>query len=349
VNSGVAEFSDGGGHPPLNLPGIDASTEVVYLSILMGGRTPADEVAARFRLELDDAVAQLETLRGAGLLTRLEGPEPDYAAVDPRFAIRGLVDRLSDRAARLSEAIPVLAEQFEASLPRNGETPQTVVVSGADAVAAWYARLQHHAAREILAFDRPPYVAASFDPFQSAVLARGVVWKVIYTIESFEGGATWEEVDRLAEQGEQARITRDLPVKLVVVDDEIAMISLSLEPGQAEALVTHSEPVVAAFRKLFEFEWERAVPIAQVSPLPDSTSTGRGFPATPGREPSGQERAILTLMAVGMKDEAIARQLGVSARTLRRRSQELLAELGAGNRFAAGVEAARRGWLEHPV
>jgi len=50
-------------------------------------------------------------------------------------------------------------------------------------------------------------------------------------------------------------------------------------------------------------------------------------------------------MAVGMKDEAIARQLGMSPRTLRRRSQELLAELGAGNRFQAGVEAARRGWI----
>ncbi len=54
---------------------------------------------------------------------------------------------------------------------------------------------------------------------------------------------------------------------------------------------------------------------------------------------------VLALMAVGMKDEAIARQLGMSPRTLRRRSQELLAELGAGNRFQAGVEAARRGWI----
>ena len=54
---------------------------------------------------------------------------------------------------------------------------------------------------------------------------------------------------------------------------------------------------------------------------------------------------MLTLMAVGMKDDAIARQLGISPRTLRRRSQELLVELAAGNRFQAGVEAARRGWI----
>ena len=38
--------------------------------------TPAHEVTSRFRLELDDAIDQPETLRGAGLLRRLEGPEP---------------------------------------------------------------------------------------------------------------------------------------------------------------------------------------------------------------------------------------------------------------------------------
>ncbi len=46
-----------------------------------------------------------------------------------------------------------------------------------------------------------------------------------------------------------------------------------------------------------------------------------------------------------MKDEAAARHLGISVRSLRRRSHDLLVELGADNRFQAGVEAARRGWV----
>lgn len=330
---------------PLDLPGVDETTELVYLTILMGGRTASHEIADRFQLDPQHALDRLEALRSVGLVTRLEGPEPEYAAVDPRFGVRALAEQLTDQAARLRDAIPVLVEQFEASTPQPDGSPQTIVVTDADAVAAWYARLQHQAEGEFLAFDRPPYVAASFDPFQATVLARGVVWRAIYTIDSFDEGATWEEVEQLAEQGEDARITADLPVKLVVVDGETALVSLTLEPGRVDALVTTAQPLVAALRALFEFEWSRAVPLPEALAQGAAAESRRRFPAAKGREPSVEERAILTLMAVGMKDDAIARQLGISARTLRRRSQELLAELGAGNRFQAGIEAARRGWL----
>ena len=47
----------------------------------------------------------------------------------------------------------------------------------------------------------------------------------------------------------------------------------------------------------------------------------------------------------GATDDVIARQLGISPRTLRRRLHDLFDELGASNRFHAGVEAARRGWV----
>jgi DNA-binding NarL/FixJ family response regulator len=48
---------------------------------------------------------------------------------------------------------------------------------------------------------------------------------------------------------------------------------------------------------------------------------------------------------LGAKDETIARQLGVSLRTVRRRVAELMDELGASTRFQAGMEAVRRGLL----
>ena len=47
----------------------------------------------------------------------------------------------------------------------------------------------------------------------------------------------------------------------------------------------------------------------------------------------------------GLKDEAAARQLGVSLRTVHRRTSVLMAELDARTRFQAGLLAARRGWL----
>ena len=67
--------------------------------------------------------------------------------------------------------------------------------------------------------------------------------------------------------------------------------------------------------------------------------------APPDRGPSRADRALLALLGSGAKDETIARELGMSERTLRRRSADLLRRLGAANRFQAGAQAVRRGWI----
>ncbi|HEX5861291.1 MAG TPA: helix-turn-helix domain-containing protein, partial [Nocardioides sp.] len=56
-------------------------------------------------------------------------------------------------------------------------------------------------------------------------------------------------------------------------------------------------------------------------------------------------RFLLQQLAAGAKDEQIARVLGISLRTVRRRVADLLSELGVDTRFQAGAEAVRRGWL----
>jgi adenosylmethionine-8-amino-7-oxononanoate aminotransferase len=51
------------------------------------------------------------------------------------------------------------------------------------------------------------------------------------------------------------------------------------------------------------------------------------------------------LLDTGLTDEAAARQLGVSVRTVRRQMAALMGKLGASSRFQAGHKAAERGWL----
>lgn len=52
------------------------------------------------------------------------------------------------------------------------------------------------------------------------------------------------------------------------------------------------------------------------------------------------------MLASGMKDEKIARGLGVSLRTVSRMLSELMQEMGATSRFEAGVRAHRLGWVD---
>ena len=61
--------------------------------------------------------------------------------------------------------------------------------------------------------------------------------------------------------------------------------------------------------------------------------------------PQAPDTEVLALLAAGMKDDAIARQLGLSPRTVQRRVQVLCERLGARTRFHAGFLAAQHDLL----
>ncbi|MFE7393699.1 response regulator transcription factor [Streptomyces sp. NPDC057582] len=64
-----------------------------------------------------------------------------------------------------------------------------------------------------------------------------------------------------------------------------------------------------------------------------------------GDAPTDDTRQLLTYLSGGLTDESIARELGVSERTVARRIARLQEVLGAQTRFQLGVQASRRGWL----
>lgn len=88
-----------------------------------------------------------------------------------------------------------------------------------------------------------------------------------------------------------------------------------------------------ALLPLFETVWDRSVPLGSDS----ADAWGNPVP--------GQQRELLGLLAAGLKDEVIARRLGVHVHTARRRISRLLEALDAETRFQAGAQAAVRGWL----
>ncbi|OLZ47275.1 helix-turn-helix domain-containing protein [Amycolatopsis keratiniphila] len=62
--------------------------------------------------------------------------------------------------------------------------------------------------------------------------------------------------------------------------------------------------------------------------------------------PAGVHRQIVGLLAMGKKDENIARHLGLGLRTTRKHIADILKTLGARSRLEAGVLAERNGWLD---
>lgn len=324
--------------------GVDAETERTYRHLLARAGGSADDVAARFGVTAGQALAMLERLHRAGLVSRRSSGE--FFTVDPRHALAALVASRERQLAAVRDAAGPLGAIFDVARRVATGQPGTRVISGLPAVGDHYYRLKQAARVEICALDRPPFLLAPNGPLDEAAVGRGVRVRAIYAAASFDADGGWQELGNLVSRGEEARVTPALPVKLAMADRSAAMLSLSLSVESAQYLYTEAPPLLDLLTDVFERHWAAASPLSGIpadGPLPRSVEPGPG--ADPGREPTDEERNLLALFAAGVKDEAIARQFGISSRTLRRRIRDLFAELGATNRFGAGVAAARRNWV----
>lgn len=337
------------------IAGLTDLDEQIYLLVVRRGRVHVLDVIEGFAIPEDQAAAHLEGLRDRGLISRALGSDEVYTPVDPRYSLGAVTDRLVEQVSLIRQQIPMLAEEFDRSVSREEGAPETRIVSDPGTVASWYVRLQHQATRDIMMFDRPPYVSSPLVPLEMGVIGSGVRWRGLYTAESFSREGAWEETVSLGDHGEESRVVPTLPVKLVIADRSIALVSLSLDGVRSDALITEAPPLVEMLVDMFEYHWSRGLPLsagsekdaslAALAQLGDGDIDETTGARTSGRVATREEQGILALIGSGLTDDAIAERLGISVRSLRRRSQRLMTELGATNRFQAGVEAARRGWV----
>lgn len=213
--------------------------------------------------------------------------------------------------------------------------PVAHVLNGRPAVAALQRELERDLRSELLQLHQPPYPVAP--PCEAAVAAtgRGVRRRSIYGGGALDvAGLLGHARQRLA-TGSQARMLPRVPTSFTVVDRSVALVPLERSPeGHAmAAMVVRAPALLVALVTLFTVLWEQALPL----PGGDPAARCTGLDST--------DQRIVTLLTAGLKDDAIARQLGMSPRTVRRRVRRLMHELGAQTRFQAGLQAARRGWV----
>ncbi|MDG4791511.1 helix-turn-helix domain-containing protein [Micromonospora sp. WMMD1102] len=315
--------------------GLNASDEAVYRAVLGRPATTPAEVAAVVGQRAERVVAALDRLRAAGLVTRLAGRRRRYAPTEPRSALESLLNARRAELDRARDTIGELAELFTAAQSDSRSAEMIEVLIGRAALGGWFVRMQRDAREEMLTLDRPPYALAASNPIEPVTLSRGVRYRAVYAPQALEVPGALNEIDQLIARGEQARVLPGLPIKLAIADRRIALLPLTLDMTNVRAIVVHSSTLLAALLDLFESYWQQALPL-------------RGLPGgdTDALDDLAEDdQSLLRLLVSGLKDEAIARQLGWSLRTMRRRMRRMLDQLGAENRFQAGVRAARRGWL----
>ncbi|MET8307732.1 helix-turn-helix transcriptional regulator [Micromonospora sp. NPDC005173] len=280
-----------------------------------------------------------DRLAEVGLLRRSDSTDT-LRAVDPRLAARALIREREAESDQLAAAAAQVAETFEQNRLQSVPSRLVEVVRGEDASAARLRELYARAEHDLCGFDAPPYLVPTDlnSDLQTELLIRGLVCRTVYDNGAFAHPEMLSWARHMRPLGEQARVLPAVPLKLLLFDGRTAILPLTRGESGAEqsVVIVRESALTDALQALFEALWRQATPLWD-----DADTHPEG---TEQAELTEAEQTLVRLLAVGMKDEDIARHLDISVRTLRRRISDLQTRLGAGGRFQAGVQAARRGW-----
>lgn len=319
--------------------GFPPAVDRLYQQVRTHSGRELDRVAAATLRTPGELLEDLAPLVRAGIV-RVDGDE--LIVEPPAEALRIMVaaqavhaERALHRLEGFTDAVGLLADEahvapddHDLTVPVDGE-----VVTASDPTRIWATvrDLVRHSRGDLLWLRPDQWRGPNEDLMtrlvEDALRQGGRTSRAIYPLH-----ATREAPGVIAARiavGEQVRVLPEVPSRMLVIGDTHVLLPDRLGFADIPLVMVRERAIVEAAAQWFELLWERGA-----------------VPASGGRESRRDlRRFLLQQLADGAHDEQIARNLGISLRTVRRRVADLMAELGADSRFQAGVEAARRGWL----
>jgi DNA-binding NarL/FixJ family response regulator len=313
--------------------GVDHAAERLYRLLLRHPGLDGEQLATLVGCDQGELRRAGAVLVGAGLAR--EAPDGGLVAGAPNVTLETVVEeeltRLEERRRHLEEVRAGIADFAAEHLAGQAEGWTSAPVDRVlgPEVRAAFEDLTRSAAGDLLII-------------QDVVPDRGTPWgtdvpglfrhlsrrtrdvRCLYPVDALFDPSRAPFVRAVADQGFDVRLLDNVEHRIAVFGDAAAIVSTG-EGADAVHHVVRAPELVRTLRSMFQMLWKAGVPFRR------------------GIEEYDEERArLLELLATGLKDEAIARHLQVSLRTIRRRVAEVLDEFGASTRFQAGMEAARR-------
>ncbi|MPV88009.1 helix-turn-helix transcriptional regulator, partial [Georgenia ruanii] len=318
--------------------GLDGDAISVYRALLNAPAMTHEQLVERTRFEHDHLHEVLDLLEQKGLLRRSHTDPSGVRTESPQVAFERLLSEEETKLYRAQEQLThiraeaaVLVDEYQRSATRRrGEVEH---LTGTDEIVARLLELGQNLTTSLDSIITATPTAHQLDQAKSDEardLARGVAIRSIYPAAARHESAVVEYAAWLRDHGGSARAAISVPNRILIYDREVAVVMFDPDDFTRGAVIINTPGVVAALRGLYELLWESGTDLAPTE-------------ADDALKP--EERELLQLLAKGFKDEAIARQLGISIRTVRRMINILSNRMESSSRFALGAKAAQRGWL----
>lgn len=309
--------------------GVAAAAEILYRTLLRRPRWRDGELAAELGWPVAQVRAAVDELRAEGLLAGSADDVLAVRAVEPRLALRAMTARRLDGqpGGPLPSAIAV--ERFIALHEAAGERFRAERGGSADEASALAERLAAGVERELILLV-PRYSPGAYEftgQVAGDVLRRGGTVRAVWGADFVADPAVVKHARWLGARWAVPRAVARVPVRAMIMDREATV--LVDEAGGVRWLLTGA--ALVAVLDLADQLWEHGAEVRA------------GAAVLPEESPLPRNALVLRLLADGLTDDAVARRIGVSVRTVRNDVASVMVSLGARSRFQAGVRAARLG------
>lgn len=241
-----------------------------YTALVRRDSFSAAQVARQAGLPRQRIYDVLETLVQKGLAASRPGPHAKYAAVAPELAIERLLGARRRELSALEVEGAAIVEELTPAY-RKGQThtdplEYIEVLRDRGAINERFAEIQRSVKREILVFTRPPYATPPQENEEGIEVSQSHQARSVYEASVFDEPETIEGVRRFVEAGEDARFVNHLPLKLVIIDEQLVMFGMEDPVADSEALtiVIVEHPSLASILKIaFTTVWESGLTFDQ--------------------------------------------------------------------------------------
>jgi DNA-binding CsgD family transcriptional regulator/sugar-specific transcriptional regulator TrmB len=319
--------------------GLEEHVELVWRALLVAPDEDVHSLATKLELAETSVFDALDRLTASNLARQDQTPS-GFAAYDPSLAVETLIARTERDVAEQRERLqavrvklPALADTYaRARATRNTAADVDVVVALDEIRERIYlsgertTRDHRHLMRGVTATTIRNAVEVD-----SESLARGVHQRSLVGSADLADPEVYTALGELHDLGEEVRSIAYAPTQMMIMDRSLVVLPRAPIDSSRGALFIREQTIIDVLIYMFDHLWSTAHPV-----FGDAEASGA---------PTGRTARVLELVAAGVKDEKIARNLDIGVRTVRREIAELREILAVTSRAEMVAAAVRHGWL----
>ena len=270
--------------------GFNSHEAKCYLALLERGTLTVGEISKLAGIPRTNAYDSLEKLMSKGMCVERPGDTKRYSASDPallreKFVMekdkatqmelenlrkkeKEILENAKADKERLENVVNELSPRYEKGVLKTDPLDYIEIIKDPYQIHKKFMQFVEETKEEIVVFTKPPFSSPREKLEEQAdreadILKRGIRCRSIYEIAKDEDEKRWqlEMINRAVRAGEEARILKELPMKMAIFDGKIVLLALedpvSKQPSFTTQIVEH-RALAKGLKILFETLWQQA-------------------------------------------------------------------------------------------